>query len=58
MCTIRFDLTYTIARLWDGKGIGKLSLLSIADTVEVQTFKGNEKNGFVMSVQNIRETDW
>ena len=37
------------------KGIGKLSLLSIADTVEVQTFKGNEKNGFRMSVQNIRK---
>ena len=35
------------------KGIGKLSLFSIADTVEIQTFKATEKNGFVMSVKNI-----
>ena len=34
------------------KGIGKLSLFSIADTVEVHTFKG-EKNGFVMSAEKI-----
>ena len=36
------------------KGIGKLSLFSIADTVEVQTFKEEEKNGFVMSAQKIK----
>ena len=37
------------------KGIGKLSLFSIADTVEVQSVKGKEKNGFVMSTQKIEK---
>ena len=35
------------------KGIGKLSLFSIADTVEVQTVKGESKHGFVMSARKI-----
>ena len=35
------------------KGIGKLSLFSIAETVTVETFKDDEKNGFVMSKQAI-----
>ena len=35
------------------KGIGKLSLFSIADIVEVQTIKDGRKNGFVMSAQKI-----
>ena len=35
------------------KGIGKLSLFSIADTVEVQTIQDGKKNGFVMSAQKI-----
>ena len=35
------------------KGIGKLSLFSIADTVEVQTVKGDGKHGFVMSARKI-----
>ena len=41
------------------KGIGKLSLFSIAETVKVETFKEHEKNkeeeknGFVMSKQEI-----
>ena len=35
------------------KGIGKLSLFSIADIVEVQTVKDGKKNGFVMSAQKI-----
>ena len=41
------------------KGIGKLSLFSIAETVKVETFKEDEKNkveeknGFVMSKQQI-----
>ena len=35
------------------KGIGKLSLFSIADTVEVQTVKGDSKHGFVMSARKI-----
>lgn len=35
------------------KGIGKLSLFSIADIVEVQTIKDGKKNGFVMSAQKI-----
>jgi len=37
------------------KGIGKLSLFSIAETVEVQTFNSEKKNGFMMSVAKIRE---
>ena len=35
------------------KGIGKLSLFSIAETVKIETFKEEEKNGFVMSKQKI-----
>ena len=35
------------------KGIGKLSLFSIASIVEVQTVKDGKKNGFVMSAQKI-----
>ena len=35
------------------KGIGKLSLFSIANIVEVQTAIGEQKNGFVMSVEEI-----
>lgn len=37
------------------KGIGKLSLFSIAETVEIQTVKNGEKSGFVMSVPKIKE---
>ena len=37
------------------KGIGKLSLFSIADIVEVQTVRGGDKNGFVMSARKIEE---
>ena len=35
------------------KGIGKLSLLSIANIVKVETFKDGEQNGFVMSLKEI-----
>ena len=35
------------------KGIGKLSLFSIAGTIEIHTIKGKEKNGFVMSMEDI-----
>ena len=42
-------------RIMGRKGIGKLSLFSIADTVEVQSVKGAEKNGFVMSAEKIKE---
>lgn len=35
------------------KGIGKLSLFSIAETVRVETYKDGAKNGFVMSKQEI-----
>ena len=35
------------------KGIGKLSLFLIAETVKVETLKDGEKNGFVMSKQAI-----
>jgi len=37
------------------KGIGKLSLFSIADTIEVQSMKNGDKNGFVMSAKKIQE---
>jgi len=37
------------------KGIGKLSLFSIADTIEIQSMKKGEKNGFVMSAKKIQE---
>ncbi len=35
------------------KGIGKLSLFSIAETITVETNKDKEKNGFVMSKREI-----
>jgi hypothetical protein len=38
------------------KGIGKLSLFSIAENVEVHSVKAGRKNGFVMSVKDIRKT--
>ena len=37
------------------KGIGKLALFSIADTVEVQSATGEGEDGFVMSAQKIKE---
>ncbi len=37
------------------KGIGKLSLFSIADTIEIQTSKDGNKNGFVMSAEKIKK---
>jgi len=36
------------------KGIGKLSLFSIADTIEVQSAKHGTNNGFTMSLPDIR----
>lgn len=36
------------------KGIGKLSLFSIAKEIEVQSAKDGEQNGFVMRVEDIR----
>ncbi len=36
------------------KGIGKLSLFSIAEEIEVQSAKEGQKNGFVMRVPDIR----
>ena len=37
------------------KGIGKLSLLSIAGVVSVETFREGEQNGFVMSTDEIEK---
>lgn len=37
------------------KGIGKLSLFSIANVVEVYTTRGEEKNAFRMEVEEIKE---
>src|SRR3989338_4275475 len=36
------------------KGIGKLSLFSIANTIEVRSVKAGEKNGFIMSADGIK----
>ena len=36
------------------KGIGKLSVFSIADIVEVYSVKNDEKNGFIMNADDIR----
>ncbi len=38
------------------KGIGKLSLFSIAKTVEVHSVRGNDRHGFVMNLDKIEET--
>src|SRR6266852_3046064 len=38
------------------KGIGKLSLFSVADTVDVYTVKRGERNAFRMSVPAIRKS--
>jgi len=38
------------------KGIGKLSLFSIANIVTVESVKDGNKNGFIMSAQKIRES--
>ena len=37
------------------KGIGKLSLFSIAETIEIHTVKDGEKNAFRMSSQDIQK---
>ena len=37
------------------KGIGKLSLFSIAKIIKVETFKDGSQNGFVMSTDEIEE---
>lgn len=37
------------------KGIGKLSLFSIANTIEVASCKDNEKSGCILDVNGIRE---
>lgn len=37
------------------KGLGKLSLFSIANIIEVQSCKNGEKNGFLMSVDKIHQ---
>lgn len=37
------------------KGIGKLSLFSVADIIEVQTVKDGQKNGFRLSTEDIQE---
>jgi hypothetical protein len=37
------------------KGIGKLSLFSIADTIKVYSKKGKEKHGFIMSAKKIQK---
>ena len=36
------------------KGIGKLSLFSIANTIEIHSFKDGEKNGFILDLEKIQ----
>lgn len=38
------------------KGLGKLSLFSIADIIEIQSCKDGEKHGCVMNVEDIRSS--
>lgn len=38
------------------KGIGKLSLFSIAEYIELYSIKANEKNAFLMSINDIKST--
>ena len=38
------------------KGIGKLSLFSIADTIEVRSVKNGQKSGLVLSLPEIQES--
>ena len=42
-------------RVMGRKGIGKLSLFSIADTVEVHSIKDNERHGFRMNSDDIEQ---
>ena len=42
-------------RVMGRKGIGKLSLFSIADEVEVQSARDGEQNGFTMKLSDIRD---
>jgi len=42
-------------RVMGRKGIGKLSLFSVADVIEIQTSKDGNKNGFVMSAEKIEK---
>lgn len=42
-------------RVMGRKGIGKLSLFSIANTIEVQTIKGKEKSGLIMQLDKIKQ---
>ncbi|MBC8181425.1 ATP-binding protein [candidate division KSB1 bacterium] len=37
------------------KGIGKLSLFSIANTIKVESIKGGEKHGLLMSAEGIKD---
>lgn len=40
-------------RVMGRKGIGKLSLFSVANIIEVQSIKGGEKNGFILDAYKI-----
>src|ERR1043165_5737523 len=54
-------ITFAGRHVMGRKGIGKLSLFSIADTIEVHSVKTNssgktiEKNGLIMNAQKIKE---
>jgi hypothetical protein len=37
------------------KGIGKLSLFSIAENIEIQTIKNGSKNGFILNRQKVKD---
>ena len=38
------------------KGLGKLSLFSIANSIEIQSAKDGERHGLIMSSQGIQES--
>ena len=50
------DTTPKFGRLVMGrKGIGKLSLFSIADTVEITSIRNGQTHGFIMDVKDIKK---
>lgn len=50
-----FNITKKGRPVMGRKGIGKLSLFSIADTIRVESNKNSKKEGFILSAQAIRD---
>ena len=50
------DLTPNKRPVMGRKGLGKLSLFSIANEIEVQSTKDSEKHGMIMDIEDIRRS--